>query len=320
MAPPYALPSSAVWFITGCSSGIGHTLSTYLLQNTPHRVIATARDPTSLSSLPTSPNVLKLALDVTSEASVAAALAATLKTYGRIDVLVNNAGYGMHAHTELVALPAAQALMATNFWGAVRLTQLVLPIMRDTNALDGGSRGGLVLQVSSVGGRLAFPGGAFYHASKFALEGFTEAISKEMPDAWGIHFLLLEPGGVQTQYAETSTRMAAAAETSSDDRVQNASSSVYADASLPANVLRAYVANPEARRAWADVNRVVEVLYGVVAKGGELPLRLPLGSDAHGMMVQGAETVLKDLEAWKGVSCSTSGGEQLDSVKFLKIT
>jgi NADP-dependent 3-hydroxy acid dehydrogenase YdfG len=266
---PYTLPSSAVWFITGCSSGIGYALCQHLATHTQHRVVATARDPSTLDSLPSSPNILKLALDVTSESSIQEAIDAVLNKWSRIDVCVNNAGYGMHAHTETVDPAKARTLMDTNFWSAVRITQLVLPIMR-------AQKGGLFLQMSSGGGRLAFPGGAFYHASKFALEGFTEAVSKEMPDEWGIHFLIVEPGGVKTKYAVTSTKKAEEAETESE---------AYLDPNLPANVLRAYIKDPKSTGNWAEVDKVIEVLYGFVERGGDLPLRLPLGSDSWNMQV-----------------------------------
>jgi NADP-dependent 3-hydroxy acid dehydrogenase YdfG len=303
----YTLPSSGVWFITGCSSGLGYTLCQYLATHTQHRVVATARNPTSLNSLPDGPNILKLTLDVTSEVSIHAAIAATLAKWHRIDIAVNNAGYGMHAHTELVSPDSVRQLMDTNFWSAVRITQLVLPIMRDENPKTG-PRGGLFLQMSSAGGRQAFPGGAFYHASKFAMEGFTEAVSKEMPEEWDIHFMLIEPGGVKTKYAETSTKRAEEAETQHP---------AYTDPKLPANVLKAYIQNPEATKNWAEVERVVEVLYGFVERGGELPLRLPLGSDSWMMQMKGAEASLEALGALKDISCSTSSEQQMKSIDFL---
>ncbi|KAH7079335.1 short-chain dehydrogenase [Paraphoma chrysanthemicola] len=304
---PYTLPSSAVWFITGCSSGIGYTLCQYLATQTHHRIVATARNPASLDSLPDGTNVLKLTLDVTSESSIQSAIAATLAKWHRIDVVVNNAGYGMHSHTELISPDAARQLMDTNFWSAVRITQLVLPIMRDENPKTG-SRGGLFLQMSSGGGRQAFPGGAFYHASKFAMEGFTEAVSKETPEEWAIHFMLIEPGGVKTKYAETSTKKADDAETQHP---------AYSDPELPANVLKAYIQNPEATKNWAEVEKVVKVLYAFVEKGGELPLRLPLGSDSWMMQVRGAEANLEALGKLKEISCSTSSEEQVKSIDFL---
>src|SRR3954464_501602 len=121
---PYTQPADAVWFITGCSSGIGLTLATYLLTHTSCRVVATARKPSTLESLPISDKLLKLALDVTSEESIQTALKATISNFNRIDVLVNNAGYNILAEAETVSPSSAHTLMETNFWGAVRLTQL----------------------------------------------------------------------------------------------------------------------------------------------------------------------------------------------------
>jgi NAD(P)-dependent dehydrogenase (short-subunit alcohol dehydrogenase family) len=300
---PYNLPPSAVWFITGCSTGIGYTLCNYLATHTSHRVVATARNLTALDTLPSSPNLLKLALDVTSESSIQSAITSTLKHFDRIDVVVNNAGYGMRQHTELVKEEDARKIMDTNFWGAVRLTQLVLPIMREQST----PRGGLFLQMSSLGGRIGFPGGAFYQASKFALEGFTEGLSKEMAEDWNIHFLLVEPGGVKTNYAATS----------SSNSSGHDPSSAYSDPNLPTNQLIAYVANPEATKNWAEVERVVQVLYEFVEKGGKMPLRLPLGSDAWGMLSQKVERERRELEDVKEWSGKTSGSEQLNSIGFL---
>ncbi|KAF2241793.1 short-chain dehydrogenase [Trematosphaeria pertusa] len=306
---PYTLPPSAVWFITGCSSGIGHALCAHLATHTTCRIVATARNPSSLSSLPSGPNILKLALDVTSESSIQSALAATLHAFGRIDILVNNAGYGLMADTETADPAAARALMDTNFWAAVRLTQLALPIFREENAKTGGPRGGMVMQITSLGGRLAFAGNAFYHASKFALEGFTEALAKEVPEEWGVRFLCVEPGGVKTRYAETSTGAFDV------DRRNPA----YRDPGLPTNVLLKYKESAEATRNWAEPGRVAEVLYGYVKKGGDMPLRLPLGSDSWGMQKKGLEEGLRDLESVRGVSLSTESEEQLRSIEFLQV-
>jgi NAD(P)-dependent dehydrogenase (short-subunit alcohol dehydrogenase family) len=312
---PYNLPSNAVWFITGCSSGIGQHLALYLAKFTSSRVVATARKPADLASIPDSPNVLKLTLDVSSESSIKAAIAATLEKWSRIDVVVNNAGYGLMADTETVVLAKARAMMDANFWGAVLITQLALPIMRETNAENGGQRGGVILQVTSMGGRIAFAGNSFYHASKFALEGFTEAISKEMPEEWGISFCCVEPGGVKTNYASTST----------SDPTSSATHPAYLDPSMPTNLLRKYKNNPEATKNWAEPEIVVETIYKAVRDGvGEekaLPLRLPLGADSLGMQMTATEKALRELEKVKSVALVTSGegGEaQLESIKFLK--
>lgn len=304
---PYTLPPDAVWFITGCSSGIGHALCAHLLKNTTSRVVATARNPSSLSSLPNTPNALKLALDVTSDASIQAALAATLHRFSRIDIVVNNAGYGIMGDTETMNMQQARGVMEANFWGAVRVTQLCLPILREENVKTG-RRGGLVMQVTSMGGRLAFAGNTFYHASKFALEGFTEGLAKEVPDEWDVHFLCVEPGGVKTKYAETST-----GGFDVENRLE-----VYKDPAMPTNLLLKYKESPEATRNWAEPERVVEVLCAFVERGGEMPLRLPLGSDSWGMQKKALEDGLRDLEAVKDVSVSTSGEEQLASIGFLR--
>lgn len=304
---PYVLPPEAVWLITGCSSGIGQALCAHLASTTSSRIVATARNPTSLSSLPDGPNILKLALDVTSESSMQDAIAAALERFGRIDVVVNNAGFGTMGDTETIPLERARTMMDANFWGAVRMTQLSLPIFREQNAMSG-QRGGLLVQVTSMGGRVAFAGNAFYHASKFALEGFSEALARELPENWGIHVLCVEPGGVKTRYAETSTGGLDA-----KNRLP-----AYTDPELPTNLLLKYKDSPAATANWAEPDKVVQVLYKFVEDGGEIPLRLPLGSDSWGMQKRAHEQGLKELERVKSISLSTSGAEQLKSLDFLK--
>ncbi|KAF2192663.1 short-chain dehydrogenase/reductase-like protein SDR [Zopfia rhizophila CBS 207.26] len=312
MSAHYTLPTDAVWFITGCSSGIGQTLATYIASTTTNRVIATARNSSSLSFIPSTPNVLKLTLDVTSQISIQTALTTSLQHFGRIDIFINNAGYGLMGDTEAVSDSDARAQMDTNFWGAVDITKTALPILREENPKTG-QKGGVIIQVTSLGGRLAFPGNAFYHASKFALEGFTEAVSKELPADWNIHFCLIEPGGVKTNYATTSL-------------ASIAPHPAYTDPKLPTNVLRAYKSSPEAMKNWADPKVVVERLYEVVRDGvegcnggkGGIPFRLPLGSDSWGMQRLAMEEGLKEFGVLEGTSLSISGKEQMESIKFLR--
>ncbi|KAF2271139.1 short-chain dehydrogenase [Lojkania enalia] len=309
---PYNLPPDAVWFITGCSSGIGQALCTYLLTSTQCRVVATARDPKTLSRLPESPNLLKLPLDVTCDSAIEAALTSTRHHWARIDVVVNNAGHGLMTDTETADLDAAYRLLDTNFWSAVRITQRTLPILRDENGKTG-PRGGVVVQMSSLGGRLAFAGNAFYHASKFALEGFTEAISKEVAEEWGVHFVLVEPGGVRTGYADTSTSSMIAGDGTRHP--------AYRDPRLATNRMLEYKRSAEGTKNWAEAEMVAAAIYRVVSEGvgdqGEIPLRVPLGSDSWGMLKGATETTLEELERVKGVSLSTSGEVQMKSVEFL---
>ncbi|KAF2691400.1 short-chain dehydrogenase/reductase-like protein SDR [Lentithecium fluviatile CBS 122367] len=309
--PPYSLPKDAVWFITGCSSGIGHALCMHLSTKTHSRIAATARNPSSLASLPSSPNILKLALDVTSDFSVQEALSATVKEFSRIDVVVNSAGYGAMGDTETMDMAKARGMMETNFWGAVRVTRLVLPILREENGRAGMMKGGLIMQITSMGGRVAFAGNTFYHASKFALEGFTEGLARELPEEWAVRFLCVEPGGVKTGYSETATKGF-----DGEKRLE-----VYKDPRLPTNMMLRYKETAEATKGWAEPGKVAEVLYEYLrdgGMGGEMGLRLPLGSDSWGMQKHALEEGLVELERAREVSCKTSGMEQLESIGFLK--
>lgn len=149
--------------MTGCSSGIGAAICKYVASQ-GHRLVATARKVETLNYLEDSPSVLKLSLDVTSASARAAALTAAIERFGRIDVLVNNAGYGLMGDTEALAEVDMRALMETNFWAALYLTREAIRIFREVNPKNG-SIGGIVVQVSSIGGRAGFAGSALYHAS-----------------------------------------------------------------------------------------------------------------------------------------------------------
>ena len=145
--------------------------------------MATARRASTLGSLPSHDRVLKLELDVTSVPSIEAALRVTLEKFGRIDVVVNNAGYTLAGDTESAQDGESRAVLDTNFWGMVDVTKKALGIFRDENPKTG-QQGGVIVNVSSVGGWCGFPGQSFYHASKFAMEGWTESVAKELPASW----------------------------------------------------------------------------------------------------------------------------------------
>ncbi|KAG4220712.1 hypothetical protein PC116_g30809 [Phytophthora cactorum] len=182
--PPYSSPTcpNLTDVVTGCSSGIGQALAQHITK-TSNRLVATARKLSALSSLPTNEHILKLELDVTSIPSIEAALQATVEKFGRIDVVVNNAGYTLVGDTEGAEDQESRAVLDTNFWGMVDVTKRVLGIMRDVNPKTG-QQGGVILNMSSMGGWSGYPGGSFYHASKFAMEGWTEAVAKELPASW----------------------------------------------------------------------------------------------------------------------------------------
>ena len=186
-------PSPLVVLITGCSSGIGRATAAHLAA-AGHTVIATARRVDDLAELAAA-GCRTLALDVTDEASMRAAVEAVEGTHGRIDVLVNNAGYSQSGAVESVPLARTRVQFETNVFGPLRLTQLVLPGMRHRGS-------GRIVNVSSMGGRLVFPGGGVYHASKYALEALSDALRYELRP-FGIAVVLVEPGLIRTKFAAT---------------------------------------------------------------------------------------------------------------------
>ncbi|KAI1429006.1 short-chain dehydrogenase/reductase-like protein SDR [Xylaria sp. FL1777] len=301
---PYHLPSDAVWFITGCSSGIGQALA-QLIAQTSNRVVATARSLSALSSIPTNERVLKLELDVTSIASIDAALDTTLKKFGRIDVVVNNAGYTLVGDTESAGDAESRTLMDTNFWGLVDVSKRALGIMRDINAKNG-QQGGVIVNMSSMGGWSGYPGGSFYHASKFAVEGWTEAVAKELPSSWNIHLCNVEPGGVKTNYATSSLKHMAERHPA------------YDNPSYPTNVLLAHMLSEKGRSLWAEPSALAGAIYHVINRGGRIPIRVPLGADAWGMIAKDLEDTKKDLDELKDISLSVGDPKQLETINFLK--
>jgi NAD(P)-dependent dehydrogenase (short-subunit alcohol dehydrogenase family) len=186
-----------VWFITGTSRGFGRAWAEAALAR-GDQVAATARDPDTLAQLKDTyrDNVLALPLDVTDRAAAFEAVARAQEQFGRLDVVVNNAGYGLFGTIEEISEQQARAQIETNLFGALWVTQAALPHLRE-------QRSGHIIQVSSIGGIVAFAGIGLYHASKWGLEGFSEALALEVAD-FGIHVTLIEPGGFDTDWSGSS--------------------------------------------------------------------------------------------------------------------
>lgn len=285
---PYNLPSDAIWFITGCSSGIGKALAQHIASKPAHRLVATARNPDDLAYLPSdNPNILKLQLDVTSPDLVQSAFSATTARFGTIDVLINNAGYALSGDTESTTEAQSHAIMETNFFGTVRTTTAALPLMRASG------RGGLVMNISSVAGVCAFPGHAFYHASKHAIEGWTESLAKEVSQDWGISFVIVEPAAVKTEFEGHSKK-------------NLSPHPAYENPGMPARVLQKYVDAGLKQGVGMEPKDVARVLYEVASKGEKVPLHLPLSMNAFGLIKGAFEGRLKALEEVKDVSGSLS--------------
>ena len=192
---------SKVWFITGSSKGFGRQFTETALRR-GDAVAATARDVSTLDDLVAEYNdlVLPITLDVTDHAAVTAAVSRAKKHFGRVDVVVNNAGYGLFGAAEEITECQLRDQMEVNFFGSVAVTKIVLPVLRQQGF-------GHLIQISTVGGIAAFPYLSAYHASKWAIEGFTEALAGEVAE-FGIKVTLVEPAGYDTDWMSASAVVA----------------------------------------------------------------------------------------------------------------
>ncbi|CAG8028736.1 unnamed protein product [Penicillium olsonii] len=285
---PYKLPADATWLVTGCSSGIGREIATMIANKPNQRIIATARNPNDLSYLPDgNPNILKLALDVTSVESVDTAFANAARHFGEnfyLDVVVNNAGYSLSGDTEGATEEEIHRAMETVFFGTVRVTTRSVAVMR-----EGGGRGGLIFQISSLAGLCAFPGHAFYHAGKFAVEGFSESVAREMHPDWNVNFCIVEPSGVKTNFEGHS-------------KANIVPHPAYKDESMPARKLEKYVDAGRKLGVGMEPAALAEVLFMIASRGERVPLRLPLGAVSWKLSKSKFETLLEDFEAVKSIS------------------
>ncbi|MBJ7352117.1 MAG: SDR family oxidoreductase [Rhodococcus sp.] len=191
--------AAKTWFITGTSKGFGREWAIAALER-GDRVAATARNTDTLKDLVEQYGdaILPIELDVNDRAADFAAVQQAYDTFGSLDIVINNAGYGQFGMIEEISEEDARAQIETNVFGALWVTQAALPFMREQGS-------GHILQVSSIGGISAFPNVGAYHASKWALEGFSQALAQEVED-FGIHVTLIEPGGFSTDWAGPSAK------------------------------------------------------------------------------------------------------------------
>jgi NAD(P)-dependent dehydrogenase (short-subunit alcohol dehydrogenase family) len=269
------------WLITGCSTGLGKSLAKAALE-AGYNTVATARDVRSVQDLVSAhpDTALAVALDVTNKAQVESAVRRTEERFGSVDVLVNNAGYGYRAAVEEGDEKEVADLFATNFFGMVSMIKGVLPGMR-------ARRSGTILNVSSIAGRLAAPGSGYYSATKFAVEGMSDALRKEVAPL-GIRVTILEPGAFRTDFAGRSlhqarTNIADYASTAGPRRKEND---------------KTHGTQP------GDPERAAQAIIKLVADS-TVPARLLLGSDAVKIVGGELDTQRREIDAWKDVSIST---------------
>jgi NAD(P)-dependent dehydrogenase (short-subunit alcohol dehydrogenase family) len=267
-----------VWLITGCSTGFGRELSRILLSR-GYRVVVTARDKAKVEDLVRdhAEKALALKLDVEKQAEIEAAVGAAQRRFGRIDVLVNNAGYGYLAAIEEGDDADIRAMFETNVFGLAALTRAVLPIMR-------AQKSGAVVNVSSMGGFIGFPGSGYYAATKFAVEGMSESLSKEVGPL-GIKVIIVEPGPFRTDWAGRSLK------------VPKHPIDAYADTAIARRNFTQSISGKQQ----GDPVRGSEAIIAAVEQE-KPPLRLVLGSFAYEAMGAELDALRKEYVAGEAVA------------------
>jgi NAD(P)-dependent dehydrogenase (short-subunit alcohol dehydrogenase family) len=277
----------SVFLLTGSSRGLGRAIAEAVLDG-GHQLVATARDPRSLDDLVAlhGDRILALPLDVTDPGAARSAIAGGVERFGRIDVVVNNAGYADLASVEDVALEDFRRQIDTNLLGVVNVTKAALPVLRQQGA-------GHIIQISSIGGRLATPGLSAYQSAKWAVGGFSSVLAAEVAPL-GIRVTVLEPGGLETDWAGSSMQVPPISEP-------------Y----RPTVGASATIHNSEAV-ALGDPAKVAQVVLQI-AEMDDPPLRLILGSEAYAYATAAARAQAASDERWRQLSTSTDRDDATDA-------
>jgi NAD(P)-dependent dehydrogenase (short-subunit alcohol dehydrogenase family) len=273
---PRKLPPPPVWFLTGCSTGFGRDLAAHVLER-GYRTVVTARDPADVDVLAAKGEALVLKLDVTDQGQVDAALKAAEERFGRIDVLVNNAGIGYFAAVEESEEDQVRRMFEINVFGLGRMIHGVLPGMR-------ARRHGFIVNLSSIAGLLSFPSIGYYSATKHAVEGLSEALWQEV-EPLGISVMLVEPSGFRTDWA---------------GRSANESKKQIADYAATAGEWRKQVRASSGRQPGDPSRAAAAIVKAVESKSP--PHRLLLGADAYRAATGKLEVLRAELSAWEEVS------------------
>jgi NAD(P)-dependent dehydrogenase (short-subunit alcohol dehydrogenase family) len=270
-----------VWLITGSGNGLGRNIAEAALA-AGDSVVAGARRTQELVPLVAQygERLKPVTLEVREPAAAKAAVQAAVDTFGRLDVLVNNAGYGQFGPFEQMSAEDFQAIVDTCFYGVVHTTRAALPVMRK-------QKSGHIFQVSSVGGRLAVPGNTPYHAAKWAVGGFSDALAMETAP-FGVKICTLEPGGIRTNWARRAAQ-------NTPDLLPEYEASV----GLTLKMLRGLEGRSE-----GDPQKIAEVIVQL-ANSDEVPVRLILGVDAEKRVQQAEAARASEAETWRHLTVST---------------
>ncbi len=275
--------NNTVWFITGASSGFGKSLAEHAIEK-GYKVVATARRKEKLEKLQaTAPEqVLPLQMDVTQREEVKQAIEKAIAHWGKIDILINNAGYGIVGALEETPEDELRKQMETNFFGAMAVTQEALPHMRE-------AKSGAIVNMSSMGGNMSFGGFSAYSASKFALEGASEALAQEVAP-FGIKTMIVEPGAFRTEFA--------------GDALKHMPKIKVYDEIVGGT--RDFAKGMDGTQE-GDPKKAAEAIEKALL-AENTPLRLQLGKDAVDAIKAHGEQLLVDLETWKEVAENTAYG------------
>jgi NAD(P)-dependent dehydrogenase (short-subunit alcohol dehydrogenase family) len=275
-----------VWFITGASRGFGALIAEAALK-AGDAVVATARDPSTVTArLGSHERLLATRLDVTIETEAHEAAGQAVRKFGRIDILVNNAGYGLLGAIEEASAAETEKLFGTNVFGLLGVTRAVLPHMRR-------QRSGHIINVSSVGGYTGYPGWGVYGATKFAVEGISEALAGEVAPL-GIHVTVVEPGFFRTDFLDDTSLVRTA------QQIDDYSESV--------GKTRAHATDFNHGQR-GDPRKLASAFIALV-NAKNAPLRLPLGSDTVERIEAKNAHVAQELSEWRTVSTSTDFTEE----------
>jgi NAD(P)-dependent dehydrogenase (short-subunit alcohol dehydrogenase family) len=270
-----------VWLITGSGNGLGRDIAEVALA-AGDSVVAGARRTEELTLLVAryGGRVKPVALEVRDEAAARAAVRAALDTFGRLDVLVNNAGYGQFAPFEQMSAEDFQAVVDTCFYGVVYTTRAAVPVMRK-------QKSGHIFQVSSVGGRIAIPGNTPYHAAKWAVGGFSDSLAMEVAP-FGVKVCTLEPGGIRTNWQRRARQ-----------NVPDLLPEYEATVGSFLKILRSLDGRSE-----GDPRKIADVIVQL-ANSDEVPVRLILGIDAEKRVQQAEAARASNAEKWRHLTVST---------------
>ena len=270
------ITENPVWFITGCSTGFGRALASHVLE-LGYRTVVTARDPDTVKDLASKGDALILKLDVTDHLQAEAAIKAAEDKFGHIDVLVNNAGVGYFAAVEESEEDQIRRMFDINVFGLSRMIHVALPNMRKR-------RQGFIVNLSSIGGLTSFPSLGYYNATKYAVEGLSEALWQEV-EPLGIKVMLVEPSGFRTDWA---------------GRSANESPHHIDDYAATANLARKHLRAISGKQSGDPVRAVKAIVQAV--ESSNPPHHLLLGNDSFEGAIAKLDELRKEFLAWETVS------------------